>query len=402
MDDFFVVNGNHDKIVDGVLDDSDSWPKNVRIGAVRGFRSLIWNEKYSTYGDFQLVVPASDENINLYRIDNVIHNQKTSTDMIIDSLSIKKDADGIRIFEVAGFDCSVLLTRRAVFDNGGQQISRSNVNVQALIVDIFATTWLGSNPFHAGPMANYRISSDWNFDPSEMVYDEFSYFGGTFYDFLKTVCDDWGLGFSFKKDWEKPDDNTAYILTIYQGVDRSTPLSGVKYVEISTKIGNLAEVDYTLNNQNYCNYAVVLGGKYNDDDSYPVVVKTSLDKYVASNYDNQVVPWLVREIFVDSSSQSAQIASSEKMTLDQYKNTLVTRGLQDLATRTITEGLDATLSNILYEYGEDYNIGDIVRVRDLFGIDAKARITSMIYSVDDSGEQYYPTIELLERNQNGT
>ena len=52
--------------------------------------------------------------------------------------------------------------------------------------------------------------------------------------------------------------------------------------------------------------------------------------------------------------------------------------------------------DINYKYKKDYNLGDIVKIINEYGLSAKARITEVIESWDESGYTCIPTFDTEE------
>ena len=63
----------------------------------------------------------------------------------------------------------------------------------------------------------------------------------------------------------------------------------------------------------------------------------------------------------------------------------------------MTKGLEAEIEyNTNFKFRVDYNIGDIVEVRDIYGYYDSVRVKEFIISDDDNGTKCYPTFEAVE------
>lgn len=77
------------------------------------------------------------------------------------------------------------------------------------------------------------------------------------------------------------------------------------------------------------------------------------------------------------------------MTDEQYAQLLINRGSEKLADCPEVEQFEATIRTVgsQYEYGVDYNIGDIVTIQDeRLGVSIDARITKVEKAFSDNYE----------------
>lgn len=125
--------------------------------------------------------------------------------------------------------------------------------------------------------------------------------------------------------------------------------------------------------------------------------------------DNMVGGLNRREIFVDASA----VTSSYNYFYDNKKQDTVDWLVEDgvmqatikdmaLAELTIpdnrmTKGLDAEIEyETNFQYRKDYNIGDVIEVRDIYGYYDSVRVKEFIISNDDNGPKCYPVFESVE------
>lgn len=72
---------------------------------------------------------------------------------------------------------------------------------------------------------------------------------------------------------------------------------------------------------------------------------------------------------------------------------LIQKGKEELAKNRGTSLLDGELNhNSSYKYGIDYDLGDIIEMRNIDGIVSQQRITEQIFICDSEGERSYPTL----------
>jgi hypothetical protein len=50
----------------------------------------------------------------------------------------------------------------------------------------------------------------------------------------------------------------------------------------------------------------------------------------------------------------------------------------------------------MYNYGDEFSMGDILQIADDYGHETQSRVIEMIYSQDESAISIYPTFETVE------
>ena len=104
-----------------------------------------------------------------------------------------------------------------------------------------------------------------------------------------------------------------------------------------------------------------------------------------------------REMYTSARDISSELEDGKTLLEDEYNSKLNLRGLEDLSKNKMTMSLDGQFeSSILFSYGDDFFIGDVVQIENEFGITGTARITEFIRSEDPSGYQTYPTFEMIQ------
>lgn len=102
-----------------------------------------------------------------------------------------------------------------------------------------------------------------------------------------------------------------------------------------------------------------------------------------------------REYYNDASSTeyTDEMKESENG-YEMYLAQLEDSAYKALETRIIHAEVDGTVEDkVSYEYGRDYNIGDIVQVENEFGLLGTMRVTEFITSHSTSGIEMYPTFK---------
>lgn len=181
-------------------------------------------------------------------------------------------------------------------------------------------------------------------------------------------------------------DGTALKYRAYKGADKS------EEVIFSQMFDNLLSSDYSLDESNFRNFALIGGqgeGAERITTSVNLENKTGID---------------LAEIFVDAKDISSKYtdASGTEQELDlttaaglaTYKTWLAERGRQSLAEYIRVESFagDIDTTNNAYKFGVDYYLGDIVRVQDnRLGVYITPRVIK--YTINQTASEYEEKME---------
>ena len=107
----------------------------------------------------------------------------------------------------------------------------------------------------------------------------------------------------------------------------------------------------------------------------------------------------IEEVKAQVAALRSQIQQNEqtieiynKQTLDEYYSHLSETGRLAMAEHSVTTSFDGDVaSNVQYLYGRDYFLGDLVQIRNEFGMEAVTRVTEVVRSRDESGDSIIPT-----------
>jgi hypothetical protein len=91
---------NHDLELIGIIDDA---------------KSIIWHRRYYTAGDFEIILPVNEINIELIQKQYIITKNDSVECGIIENITIEQSDDGELLKAIGRFGSS-LLSRRIVFN----------------------------------------------------------------------------------------------------------------------------------------------------------------------------------------------------------------------------------------------------------------------------------------------
>jgi hypothetical protein len=164
-------------------------------------------------------------------------------------------------------------------------------------------------------------------------------------------------------------DDNHFDFMLYSGVDRSYSQTTNPYVIFSPKFDNLLGSNYAESNKEEKTVTLV-GGEGEGVDRKTIAVEA---RDISSNVDGGTL--------------------SET----DYNAQLTQRGKEDLAKHVAVTSFEGQVdSKILYKYGKDFFMGDIVQIANEYDMETKARIVEFIHSQDINGESHYPTFAKVE------
>src|SRR5690606_15523294 len=83
-----------------------------RSDVVEGYESLIWTERYSAWGDFELVFPSTRQARSLLRVGTRLAFSRSHRVMTVETLENTVDAEGVQLLKVTGRSMEAVLDDR--------------------------------------------------------------------------------------------------------------------------------------------------------------------------------------------------------------------------------------------------------------------------------------------------
>jgi hypothetical protein len=237
-----------------------------------------------------------------------------------------------------------------------------------------------------------------------------------------TTCKTYNYGFRLSYNIQ----TQKLVFRLYKGKNKATTESD-EYIEFSPRYANILSSNYVDDDSNYKNVAYVA---YKNEAG-----ETALLSYFVGSTEPQGEAR--REVYVDGTSTSRSITKeeltamfpdvkhsgvtypyyievngetiivaksegaeqNEKITVTDYTYLLLIRRIAQntLAERVKTQTFEGNVDTIdTYIYKQDYDLGDVVRVINEYGIEAQAQITAIIESEDnEDGLVIEPTFEYI-------
>jgi hypothetical protein len=322
-------------------------------GVIDSYSSLRWRRKFFEPGEFELHVPATDENLSLLAENNIIHRLDRKEAGLIEGAAISSTDDGDEItatgrFLSSKFDDRIIMP--TINFSGEVEVAMRK------IVSDNAITVRSINLLSLGTLNGFTPTVSFQATYKNVLA------------VLEALAKSSNIGFRMRLDVP----NKALIFETYIGTDKSVTQTANPYVLFSDEFRNITDPAYTLNSQSYKNYAIV-GGEGEGDARIIVEV-------------DQTNGAPRRELWVD-----AKDLQQGDLTLTDYKAELNQRGLEKLAEAAKTESFEAAaVDTENFEYLTDWDLGDIVSF-EKWGILLNQRVTEVEEVYEKGIETITPT-----------
>ena len=378
----------------------------VRI--VDDFESMIWTERYSQAGDFEIYTSAESETAAYVQEDYYIYLKESDNMMIVDMMEVETNADTGNHITITGKSLEYLLHRRvvwnlSVYDKNEIADTRPHAIIKYLVNSNIAD--------HSSCLSIRRIPNFEFEDPTDPRIlnldhiDILSFFGENLYDVVSSICEAYNLGFRIIYDW----DRNKIVMSLYISEDRSYRQDTNPYIIFSPKYENLINSDYKHSKNNYIN-VIRIRGEGDGTDQITTAISSIDDGTSGSDHDEgtHVTGFSRYEGFADQSGVSHKYTEPDPQNPSQEIEVelndadyikMIKKNVKDsefekyMMTETFSGEVDYTT---MYSYKKDYYIGDIVQLINEFGISRAVRITEYIRSEDNSGNKSYPVFEVVE------
>jgi hypothetical protein len=339
------------------------------IAIIDTYESFIWNDRYDSYGDFELYTKATIDIVSLLKKNYYLYNKESEHLMIIENVQIKFDIETGDTILFSGRSIESLLDRRIIWDQ-----TVIDGNLQNGIKDLINNNII--NPTITDRKIDNFIFED-SIDPEiTSLTITTQYIRTNLYETISDICNAYDIGFKITLN-----DNNQFVFSLYSGKDRSYNQTINNYVIFSKEFDNLLSSNYIESIKSYKTVTLVTGeGDEEDKKKITVGSGLGLDR---------------REIYTDASNIS-QTVDGDMMTDEEYIAQLTEKGNLELNINSMISNFDAQIvTDGIFKYKQDYFIGDIVQIYSAYGIEGTARITEYIYSVNSNGIESYPRFTIL-------
>lgn len=348
------------------------------VGIIDSYYSLIWTERYSDVGEFEIYTAPTDDIFHLMEVGVYASIDESPFVMVIEKSGYEtSNEDGDKML-ISGRSLSSLLGRRIIWDQceiGTGQLANFQTAIRMLVNDAIISP---TNPDRRIPNFFFNLSEDPRITSIELEQNEIhQYYGENLFDTIKTLCENHKVGFRVDLDAAN-----CFQFVLFKGNDLSYDNEeGNSYVVFSDEFDNVATFEYSKNNAEYYNVALVTGEESGSSKTNSVIgTETGLNR---------------REIHIDASNAVSKTVGGRTMSTAEYKYRLYSHGLEEMEKHRVQEECDCEVDPDSFVANQDYWIGDVVQLGMKYGILVKARVSEIIYNLDTEGYKVYPKFEML-------
>lgn len=373
--------------------------KNLKkIHIIDTYSSVIWTPRYNTVGDCELVIQASYENLNKIKESKYISRDDDDMVCEIVKIAIETDEENGDQFIITGTDVKNILHQRIVTEQ---------TNFSGLVEDYIRTLINDSIISPTSPdrkISNFVLGDKVGFEDTisqQVTYDVVG-------EKIEELCQTYGWGYKVIVENEK------FVFVLYSGNDLS------KYISFCSNYDNISTTEYSEDNSNIKNVAIIAGegegvervkttiGEGVGIDRHELYVDardiSSIVDYdeLTSSYPNGTIVTISGKKYYQVDGVNIAIItyddddeiSEVQLCDDIYIESLASRGYEKIADyASVTSFTGDVITTLGYEYKKDYELGDIVNIKNEYGISMNVRITEVIESRDDNGYVIEPTFE---------
>lgn len=329
-----------------------------RIAIVDEWKSLIWCERYFESGAVDLQVDATPRNIEILDYGNYIMRNDDVSIYRIEAKEINTDTNQDNSLLIGGVDCKSILNQRIIWNA---------INFQGRVED-YIRKMVDENIIN--PTDEKRRIDNFLMKEKKIFFDFIieSVEHKNLYEKVKEICEAYKIG------WRITFENGNFYFDLFRGKDCSYSQDKNPKIIFSPEYDNLGSSKYNFDSSEYKN-AVLVGGKGEGTDRIFVEVgdSTGLDRF---------------EMFVDDTS-----SESEGISELAYKSRLRSTGQNEIAKTNTTTVFEGNIISNLYEYKKDWNLGDVITIKNEYGIKADIRIIEVIETWDKDGYTIEPKFE---------
>lgn len=341
------------------------------VDVLDSFESLIWTDRYSAYGDFEIYTSADRSIINKAKENYYIWSDTSEHVMIIEDFKLESDVEFGNHYTITGRSLESILLRRIIWNQTNLD-GYIEGQIQRLLNENLISPSVESRK-----ISNFIFEASGDANISAMkVSAQFT--GDTLYDAIKKICDLANIGFKVTLN-----DQNKFVFKLYAGTDRSYDQMSNPYVVFSPNFENIINSNYTKSSRALATVGLVAG------EGEGAERKTAV---VGNNASSGLSR---RETYIDARDISSQVDGGT-LTDAQYNALLIARGNEKMLDNVTVEAFDGEVeTSQLYKYGTDFFMGDVVQLENEYGMESKVRITEYIYNESTSGQSAYPTFVIL-------
>lgn len=338
------------------------------------YQSIIWTDRYTSHGDFELRVAASTNAINTYKDDYYLWSSESDRLMIVEGAEIENSEESGDFLIVTGRSLESILDRRIFWRK--EWLRGSVQDAIFYCLDLCAIASAGTD--RRIPGLRYIRSTDPKVTGLQLDYQVD--LGANLYEVIANICDSFDLGFKITMPTEGD-----FVFELYNGIDRSSNQSVNDLVIFSPDFDNLKGSN-VVKSKKISKTITLIGGEGED------AAKKTATLTVSSGAGTGLAR---REIYTDASGVSSKV-NDQTIPDDVYTKQLQQKGAETLVANSVVFVFDGNIETLDTDrYNLDFKMGDIVQLENDYGIASTSRIVEFIRSKSPEGNLAYPSLKSI-------
>lgn len=348
------------------------------IDSIDGYKSLIWTERFSKAGDFELVTPNVEETLAQIPNGTILSILESRYLMMANKNKIVKGDDGSYLLTVSGDSLETYLSNRparAPGQNSDTDWTFDGVYPISTAINIFTqianTGTLNANDAIAGGLLKMVTSIVESGATTSIIVK-----ARDLYSAVTEITG--GIKCGIHPHKELVSGSPELHLEIYRGIDRTVNQLAVPPVIFHISKGDIVDASYLFTNKDFYNVAYVYSPK-----GSRVVYAPGVDPSISS-WDRRVLYVDANDISADTTTLIANAAMDE-------------RGKKELSAHNMQLLFDGKINPVStsYKTPDDYYLGDNVTLVAEYGVKQTMQVEEIIRISDSEGERTYPTLITL-------
>jgi Siphovirus ReqiPepy6 Gp37-like protein len=358
---------------------------------IDGFESVIWTERYYGDSDVELIVPATKEMINKLPPGVFLGLRGSDEIMIVET--INPEAGNLKVSGIALLPWLNNRFIRVSADHEDQYWALSGVPGYILWAIVYYMCCQGS-PYLDGtnpigiPNPQDLVIPGLGLKDYDKAGDSVNvgvpY--GPVYDAMREIATTYKVGMQITLESAT---DTAYSLGFrsYRGLDHTSGQTVNTIVRFSPQMDSLTNI------KELQSIAALKTRAYTFVPTSDAELKTLITgPGIASLAGSQYTGFDLRALLIFANDITTNMVAGSSTTLLNILNSRARDGLDNNRFIQTVDG-EIVPSN-QFQYGVDYNLGDMIEVQGNSGVVQRSRVTEYIRAQDEAGERAYPTVAL--------
>jgi hypothetical protein len=339
------------------------------------FKSLIWTDRYWEAGDFEIITAPTPEVLSILDDTSYLYLAESPHHMMLEDFNIHSDIEDGNKLLISGRSIEAILDFRIVW-NAIAMSGNLQTEVERLLDDNLIS-----------PTDSLRTINDFIFNTSvdtaitSLTVDT-QFNGESVYEVISKLCKAKGIGFRIYRDLV----NDEWDFMLYAGVDRSYSQSVNEYVAFTSNLDNLINADYIESSRPEKTVCLVAGSQGVGS------IRTTSTIFAAGG--SLLTDLARRELYFEANV--SRNTPDGELSEAEYVAQLEGRGEEELAKNVYLKAFDGEIDPTMYNYGDEFGMGDILQIADDYGHETDSRVVEMTYSQDEASISIYPTFETVE------